>query len=107
MRTISRSGSLEMIPRGTHPLSTAAGVCRVGRIALRIASIGEPGNQGMAPRSIEYFAPAERSASPAKPPRASCIPSKVSPAEWATMNHGGSPAASRVASIEPAEVPTM
>ena len=34
-------------------------------------------------------------------------PSKVSPAEWATMNQGGTPPASSAASIEPAEVPTI
>src|SRR5205085_3384209 len=40
-------------------------------------------------------------------PSAPISPSKVSPAEWATMNHGGTPEASRAPIIEPAEVPTM
>jgi hypothetical protein len=32
-------------------------------------------------------------------------PSKTSPREWATMNHGGTPEALRAPIIEPAEVP--
>ena len=35
------------------------------------------------------------------------VPRSVSPPEWATMNHGGSPEASRPPIIAPAEVPTM
>ena len=54
-----------------------------------------------------YTAPAERLASRCGRPPASCSPSNVSPAECATMNHGGTPAASSAPIIEPALVPTM
>ena len=67
----------------------------------------EPGPKGGRPRWSRKIAPAARSASEAGRPAASCKPSKDSPAEWATMNHGGTPAASSAAIIEPAEVPTM
>ena len=38
---------------------------------------------------------------------ASVTPSKLSPREWATMNHGGTPDARRAPIIDPADVPTM
>ena len=60
-----------------------------------------------APESMRYTAPAERLASACGRPPASWRPSNVSPAEWATMNHGGTPAASSAPIIEPALVPTI
>src|SRR5262249_28105342 len=52
-------------------------------------------------------APPLRSASAAGRPSASTSPSKTSPAECATMNHGGTPEAHSDPIIAPAEVPTM
>ncbi len=104
---ISRSGSLETIPRGAQPLTSPAGVCRWGLSRLRAISEGEPGKIGRAPGSRLKTAPPERSWSAAARPRASYMPSNVSPAEWATMNHGGRPAARSDPIIDPAEVPTM
>src|SRR4051794_2955949 len=66
----------------------------------------DPGpNDGSAPK--RKCAPASRSASACGRPSAPARPSNRSPAEWATMNHGGSPDASSAPIIDPAEVPTM
>ena len=52
----------------------------------------EPGPSGGRPRWSRNTAPAARSASAAGLPSAALTPSKDSPAEWATMNQGGTPA---------------
>ena len=83
------------------------GVKRCGRASVRSASAQEPGPIGGGQASSWKTAPPERSASAAGRPDASVIDSNVSPAECATMNHGGTPPASSAASIEPADVPTM
>src|SRR5215210_6209448 len=73
-------------------------------LATILSELG-PG-RGM-PRCSRKTAPPERSASAAGRPSGPVSPSKVSPAEWATMNQGGTPAAVKAPIIEPAEVPTM
>ena len=66
----------------------------------------EPGPIGGGHSRTLNSAPAERLASRCGLPSASTRPSKVSPAEWATMNQGGTPEARSAAIIEPADVPT-
>ena len=95
------------MPRGSHPLRTAPGVCPRGLERLFSASFQEPGPIGGGAFSRWKTAPAERSASAAGRPFESSRPSKVSPPECATMNQGGTPEAQREPIIEPAEVPTM
>jgi hypothetical protein len=81
-------------------------VWRCGLRSVRIASRHDPGPIIGSPPSRK-LAPASRSASSCARPSAPARPSKRSPPEWATMNHGGSPEASRPPIIAPAEVPTM
>src|SRR6185437_4703915 len=99
-------GRVEITPRGSQPATTAAGVWRCGLAALRSASRIDPGPIGGSDRSSLNTAPPERSASADGRPSASVTPSKVSPAEWATMNQGGTPDAQSAPIIDPADVPT-
>ena len=103
---MSRKGSFDTIPRGSQPPTIAVARWLRGPRRLFATSFHEPGTIGSAPRRIPKTAPAERSARSAGRPSASLSPWKVSPAEWATMNHGGTPEASSEPIIAPAEVPT-
>ena len=104
---MSLSGSVETSPRGSQPETIAVGEYRYGRASDAIASRHEPGPKVSPPRSSRYVAPAERSSHARGSPLPSVKPSKSSPAEWATMNHGGVPHASSAPIIDPADVPTM
>src|SRR5258708_36241027 len=106
-RTKSFIDSFEITPTGSHAAITAAGVYIAG---LRIAATPrrhEPGPSDGSPRCSLKTAPPERDAAEAGLPSASVSPSKDSPAEWATMNQGGTPAPTTVPITAPAEVPTM
>ena len=104
MRSID---SVDMKPRGTQPTIIASGVFFIGRARLESPSRQEPGPIGGRPRCSLNTAPPSRSASAAGRPSGPLRPWKVSPLEWATMNHGGTPAAVKAPITEPAEVPTM
>ena len=104
---MSFSGSVEMKPRGSQPAASEAGGKRLGLRSVRSASGQEPGPIGGRAFSRRNTAPAERSASEAGRPRASVRPGIDSPAEWATMNQTGVPAATIEPIIEPADVPTI
>src|SRR3954471_18748746 len=73
---------------------------------LFMISFHEPGPIGGGPLCSLKVAPAERSAVAAGRPSAPVSPSNDSPCECGTMNHGGTPEASRAPIIEPALVPT-
>ena len=96
-----------MKPLGSQPPRIALGWWRFGRARLRAISCHEPGQTGGGQRLALNSAPAARLAWLCGRPSASARPSKVSPAEWATMNHGGTPDARSAPIIEPADVPTM
>ena len=104
---MSLSGSVEINPRGSQPAAIIAGEYLKGSREVPKASSQEPGPIGGHAFASWKVAPAERSASDAGRPWASVRPSIVSPAEWATMNQIGVPAATIEPIIEPAEVPTM
>ena len=74
--------------------------------SARQASRGEPGMGSQGPPGRKT-APAARWASATGRPELSTSPSKTSPAEWATMNQGGTPAAISEPIMAPAEVPRM
>ncbi len=82
-------------------------MCRSGFESAVATIRREPGPIPGSPRWIRNTAPAARSASEAGRPSAPTSPEKLSPREWATMNQGGTPAATSVPTIDPAEVPTM
>ena len=91
-RTMSLSGSVEKSPAGSQP-ATAGAACG-GRVRSAVsASRSEPGTEPGQPAVQAEDAPPARSASAAGRPSGPVSPSKISPAEWATMNHGGMPAA--------------
>src|SRR3954466_7150068 len=96
-----------MKPRGNQPANSAVGRWSIGLVKLFAISLHEPGPIGGAPLWSRKVAPAARSAVEAGRPSAPVRPSKLSPFEWATMNHGVTPEASRPPIIEPALVPTM
>src|SRR4051812_38900982 len=104
--TMSLSESVETKPTGSQPATTWSGVWRSGFERAVIAIRSEPGPIAGRPRWRRKLAPASRSASEAGVPLAASTPSKDSPAEWATMNQGGTPAAVSAPIIAPAEVPT-
>jgi hypothetical protein len=86
---------------------TAVAVRGPGRASAVLMSAREPGPIRGTRRSTRNTPPPERSASLAARPSGPETPSNTSPAEWATMNHGGTPAASSEPMTEPADVPTM
>lgn len=96
-----------MTPRGRRPAVRCSADPSSGCVSAEMASRHEPGPSDGSPRCRRKTAPPERSASEARRPSGPSTPSKVSPAEWATMNQGGTPAATRAPIIDPAEVPTM
>src|SRR4051794_39255571 len=104
---VSLRESLEMRPWGSQPARTWNGVWLIGADRARRPIRSEPGPSMGSPRWRRNTAPADRLASLARRPSGPARPSKVSPAEWATMNHGGTPAATSDPIIDPAEVPTM
>jgi hypothetical protein len=104
---MSFRGSVEIKPRGSQPAAIVASGKRRGLARVRSASGHEPGPIGGRAFAGRKTAPAERSASEAGRPRASVRPGMVSPAEWATMNQTGVPAATIEPIIDPADVPTM
>src|SRR3954447_14574490 len=95
------------MPRGIQPATSAVGRVRCGALQAFTISCQEPGPIGGTPGCRRDVAPALRSASAAGRPYASLSPSKFSPAEWATMNQGGTPQATSDPIIDPALVPTM
>jgi hypothetical protein len=101
------SESVETNPAGSQPATIWSGVWRSGFESAVKAILSEPGPIAGRPRWRRKFAPAERSASAAGRPSGPTRPSKTSPREWATMNHGGMPAATSEPIMEPAEVPTI
>ena len=93
-RMMRSSESVEMNPRGSQPTASAE-----RRVARRGRERRERQPQRARPDRRQ---PAVRAGTPLRPsgrpptagrPSAPARPSKVSPAEWATMNHGGTPAA--------------
>ncbi len=86
---------------------TAVGERGLGRESPPATIDHEPGPMRGKRRSSLNTAPPDRDASAAARPSGPSRPSKISPFEWATMNHGGIPAARSAPIIEPAEVPTM
>src|SRR4051812_11659841 len=96
-----------MKPRGSQPASTAVVRWRLGADRLWAISLQLPGPIGGMPLWRRKVAPAARSAVAAGRPSAPARPSKLSPFEWATMNHGGTLLASRLPIMLPALVPTM
>src|SRR2546423_94397 len=96
-----------MKPRGSQPAISAVPRCRIGALRLLATSFHDPGPIGGGPLCRRKVAPAARAAVEAGRPSAPCRSLKESPFEWATMNHGGTPQASRPPIIEPALVPTM
>jgi hypothetical protein len=97
---------VEIIPAGSHPAISWKGVCRSGFDIAVKAMRSDPGPMPGSPRWSRNTAPAARSASAAGRPSGPVSPSNDSPREWATMNQGGTPAASSEPIIEPADVPT-
>src|SRR4051812_39628200 len=95
-----------MKPRGSQPASRAVLRWRFGALRLFAISRHEPGPIGGRPLWRRNVAPAARSAVAAGRPSAPVSPSKESPFEWATMNHGGTPEASSAPIMLPADVPT-
>ena len=96
-----------MKPEGSQPATIWSGVWRSGFESAVNAIRSEPGPSSGSPRWSRKDAPAERSASAAGRPSGPASPSNTSPREWATMNQGGTPAATSAPIIEPADVPTM
>src|SRR2546421_1770796 len=104
---VSFSVSSDTTPRGSHPARSAGGRCRRGVRRLSTINRQDPGPIGGSPPAYRNVAPAARSAVLAGRPALSTTPSKLRPAECATMNQGGTPDASSAPIIDPAEVPTM
>ena len=77
---------------GSQPAIICSGVWPSGLRSAVSAMRSEPGPSGGRPRCRRKTAPAARSASAAGLPSAASTPAKDSPAEWATMNQGGTPA---------------
>ena len=100
------SGSVDTSPAGSQPAISCKGVWRSGFDSAVNAMRSEPGPMPGRPRWRRKTAPAARSASAAGRPSGPVSPSNDSPREWATMNQGGTPAASSDPIIAPAEVPT-
>src|SRR3954471_15368985 len=105
-RIVSLSGSVEMNPRGSQPANIAVARWRFGALRLRAIRFHDPGPIGGGPLWSLKVAPAALSAVAAGRPSAPVRPSKLSPFEWATMNHGGTPDASSPPIMLPALVPT-
>src|SRR5690242_15915768 len=94
--------SFEIRPTGSHAAIAAAGVYMVGSRRAAIPRRHEPGPRDGNPRCSLKTAPPERDAVDAALPLASISPSNDSPAEWATMNHGGTSEATNEPITEPA-----
>src|SRR4051794_31904073 len=95
-----------MKPRGSQPASRAVVRWRLGALRLWPISFHEPGPIGGSPLWRPKVAPAALSAVATGRPSAPVRPSKLSPFECATMNHGGTPDASSAPIMLPALVPT-
>ena len=98
---------MEITPAGSQPATSWSGGRRSGFDSAVATIRSEPGPEpGQAAVDAEHR-PGRAVGLGGRTPVGVEQPAKLSPREWATMNHGGTPAATSAPTIEPAEVPTM